>query len=94
MSKFIIGSSSDRVFMALHDGGVIPDEPSDVRRVIIDLQIGNPARVYVERFLDDSFIELTLAGGLQLTRSKARKPPGELDDEARIRPSFRPQDGR
>lgn len=66
MSKFIVGSSSDGIYQALHDAGVFADEPKDVRRVVIDLAVGEPARVYIERFVDDSLIDVLLLGGIEI----------------------------
>lgn len=52
MGKFIVGAHSDRIFQALHDSGVITDDPASIRRVVIDLNAGAPARFYVEGYVD------------------------------------------
>jgi hypothetical protein len=63
VSKFI---ASDEIFFALRRAGAFTDDPNDVRRVIIDLERDSPARVYIERFLDDSIIDVFLVGGIQI----------------------------
>jgi hypothetical protein len=66
VSKFIVGASSEGIFQALHDAGVFVDDPSYVRRVVIDLRVNEAARFYVERFVDDSLVEVLLRGGIEL----------------------------
>lgn len=66
MSKFIVGSQSDRVFKTLHAAGVFADDPNEVRRVVIDLTAGQAARVYVDKFLDDKFIDVLLFDGIEI----------------------------
>ena len=58
MSKLITSSA---MFDALHQAGMFDDDPTMVRRVVIDLQAGSIAKVYVERFTDDE----KLRAGLQ-----------------------------
>lgn len=70
MSKFLLGPSND-TFQALHDAGVFADDPKNVRRVVIDLEAGSAAVVYVQLFLDDSFVDVVLAGGIKLAEGEA-----------------------
>ena len=58
MSKFIAASA---IFDALHDAGVIEQEPRTVRRVVIDLEVGSVARIYVEQFADDEKLAAAIA---------------------------------
>jgi len=58
MSKFVTSSA---IFDALHDAGVIDQEPRTVRRVVIDLQVGSVAKVYVEQFADDEKLAAAIA---------------------------------
>lgn len=66
MSKFIVGAASNGIYEALHAAGVIADDPNNVARCIIDLQVGSPAKVYVETFADDSLTKVILSGGLAI----------------------------
>lgn len=61
MAKFI---ATDRIYQALFDAGVISAEPSSVRRCVIDLNHGEPARVYLETFADEALFDVELLGGL------------------------------
>ena len=71
MSKFIVGTHSDRIYQALHDAGVFADKPSEVRRVIIDLHAGEAARIYIEKFADDSLIDVIMRGGVELVERES-----------------------
>lgn len=72
MSKFIVGHASNEIFMALHNAGVFADEPSEVRRVIIDLEVGSAARIYVEKFADSSLVDVIMSGAVEIVeREKA-----------------------
>jgi hypothetical protein len=70
VSKFIVGDSN-RIFEALHAAGVFADEPKVVRRVVIDLKAGEAACVYIERFVDDSLVDVLLHGGIEITERNA-----------------------
>ena len=63
MAKFI---ETGKMFDALHAAGVVEDEPSYVRRVIIDLQAGRIGMVYIEKFADDEKLSVALNGGLEI----------------------------
>jgi hypothetical protein len=65
MSKFIASSA---IFDALHDAGVIEQEPRTVRRVVIDLKVGTVAMVYVEQFADDEKLAAAITDvGIHIT---------------------------
>ena len=70
MSKFIVGGSNP-IFEALHTAGVFADDPQNVRRVVIDLNAGEPARIYIERFVDDSLVDVLLRGGIEIVERDA-----------------------
>lgn len=69
VSKFVVGAQSDRIYQALHDAGVFKEDPASVRRIVIDLKAGELARFYVDHFLDDSFTEVLLKSGIELTEN-------------------------
>lgn len=48
---------SSRLFDALRDVGIVRDGDY-TRRVVIDVQVGNPVRVYVERFGDERLLSV------------------------------------
>lgn len=66
MAKFIVLGHSDGIYEALHAVGIVADEPKDVARVVIDLKAGSAAKIYVEKYADDSLIEVIVQGGLQV----------------------------
>jgi hypothetical protein len=49
---------------ALAEAGIIREKGEYIRRVVIDAEVGNAVRIYVERFGDDRLIRVaqTLAG--------------------------------
>ena len=49
---------SDRVFSALADAGIVPDDTKTVARVVIDLQAGKPAVIHVRRFGDERLLDV------------------------------------
>jgi hypothetical protein len=69
--KFIVGGWSDGMYQALYDAGVITIEPSMVRRCVIDLEVGSPAKIYLETFADTSIIDVVIDGGLSITSEDA-----------------------
>lgn len=64
MAKYIVGPSGEKTFQTLYDAGLIDRKPSDVRRVIIDLEAGAAARIYIDQYLDSSFVDLIASGVL------------------------------
>lgn len=76
MSKFIVGVHSDDLYQRLHEAGALQQDPRDVRRVIIDLEAGSIARIYVELFADDEKLKAGLEAGLRVEQATAA--PGEL----------------
>jgi len=71
MSKFIVGARSDGIYEALHAAGVFADDPNEVARVIIDLKVGTPARIYVEKCADTKLIDVLMAGSVELVEKAA-----------------------
>jgi hypothetical protein len=61
VSKFLV---SDAVLQAFYDAGLLED-PSSTRRVIIDLEVGKPAKIYFEKFADDVLLDLIRDGHLR-----------------------------
>lgn len=52
---------SDRFLDRLVEAGII-DQPNTVHRVVIDLKVGEPMRLLVERYGDDRFLDVSLDG--------------------------------
>jgi len=73
MAKFI---GVDAIYQALYDVGAVVEEPQNVRRVIIDLEAGSVARIYIEKFADDEKLSAGLTAGLAVEAATAA--PGEL----------------
>lgn len=71
MSKFVVGARSDGIYQALHDAGVFADDPSEVARVIIDLRVGNPARIYIEKFADSALVDVIMRGGVEIVERES-----------------------
>jgi hypothetical protein len=70
MAKFVFLHSSP-IVQALVDAGVIDHDQIDyIRRVVIDLEAGAAAKVYVERFADDERLIVGLRAGLQVAGSE------------------------
>jgi hypothetical protein len=67
MSKFVFGAkASEDVANALFKSGAIKEDPKDVRRIVIDLEVGAAARIYVELFADNERLAAGLRAGLTL----------------------------
>jgi hypothetical protein len=64
MAKFVAGGDSARIFEALHVAGAFTDDPAYIRRVVIDLQYREPAKIYIERYADDTILEVLRTPGL------------------------------
>jgi len=66
MGKFIVGTSADATYQKLHAAGLFPCKPDTVRRVVIDLKVGELARIYYEVFGEadspSEFGDLLVAG--------------------------------
>jgi hypothetical protein len=71
--KFIVGHSSKDVFLAMHEAGVFADDPDLVRRVVIDLESGSPARVYIERYLDEASVDVILGVVIQVATHERKE---------------------
>jgi hypothetical protein len=63
VSKFIFLDST-KIVQALYDAGVIDENFDEISRIVIDLKVGEPARAYVERYLDDEKLHAGLTAGL------------------------------
>lgn len=53
MAKFVV-TGWDPLGLALMKAAGI--DPNSVRRVVIDLQVGSPGRMYLDTFLDDQVL--------------------------------------
>lgn len=51
MSIVLGNRPANEIYKALHDRGILNEDPDTVSRVIIDLQVGHVAKLYV-RYLD------------------------------------------
>lgn len=60
MAKFIVG---DKLIRSLYDAGAIGDDYESIRRVVIDLELGHVAKLYIERYGDDDQLIAGLTGG-------------------------------
>ncbi len=59
---------SDDFITALHEVGLIPD-PKEVRRVVLDFEAGNIPMVHIEKFIDDSVLDVIRAlDGVEIQR--------------------------
>lgn len=61
MPKFIV--LPDFVLKA-HELGLIEEDPTTVRRIVIDLEVGRPAKIYLEKYVDDEKLAEVLDAGL------------------------------
>jgi hypothetical protein len=66
---------ASRVLQALADAGIV-DEKDHIRRVIIDLEIGKAAQLYVERYGDDRLLAIAmgLRGGYVISYVPHEEP--------------------
>ena len=60
MSKFVVGAMSDGIYEALYKAGVLPNLPDEVRRVIIDLEVNQAARIYIDTYADSRLTDAIL----------------------------------
>jgi hypothetical protein len=75
VSKFVVG---DRLLEALHSAGVIGDDYTYIRRIVIDLEVNQAARIYIDRFADDEQLVPALTAGIRIvdTAEEAGKTIG------------------
>jgi hypothetical protein len=75
VSKFIVG---DKLLEALHSAGILDDDYTYVRRIVIDLEVNQAARIYIDRFADDEQLVPALTAGIQIvdTAEEAGKTIG------------------
>lgn len=75
MSKFLVG---DELLEALYSAGVIGDDYTYIRRIVIDLEVGNPARIYIDKYGDDEQLVPALTAGIRIvdTAEDAGKTTG------------------
>ena len=66
MSKFIVGT--DKLTLALFEAGVIRERPENVKRIIIDLNVGEVGKLYVETYMETDTIDVLLGGGLEILK--------------------------
>ena len=71
--KFIAGGSADRLFEAFCDAA--GQDSRNVKRIVVDLEVGNVATVYFNTFATTEIADLVLAAGIELvdTREAARR---------------------
>ena len=62
------GPRGDDLFEALLAAGVVEsrEQWELTQRIVIDMQVGEPARVYVQKLADDRFVDVLLHGGFDL----------------------------
>lgn len=79
MSKFIAGASYP-LARALIDAGLIQDDETFVKRILIDLKAGQPAVIKVEYFADDEkMVDWITGADFKRPRvEQATAAPGEL----------------
>lgn len=63
MSKFIVG---DALLEALYSAGILPDDYTFIRRIVIDLEVGSAARIYIDRYADDEQLIPALTAGIRI----------------------------
>lgn len=71
MPSFIIG---DKLIQALYDAGLLEDYTS-VARVVIDIRVGEVAKMYVEKYTDTSFAKIVTDGGVEIVETAAEAGP-------------------
>jgi hypothetical protein len=67
VAKYLALGPSDEFYKALHDKGVLKNDPDEVARVIIDLRAGHPAQIYVQLFPDNQELDAGLVDALLVT---------------------------
>jgi hypothetical protein len=75
VSKFIVG---DGLLEALYSAGILGDDYTYIRRIVIDLEVGNPARIYIDKYGDDEQLVPALTAGIRIvdTAEEAGKTIG------------------
>jgi len=75
MSKFIVG---DKLLEALYSAGILDDDYAYVRRIVIDLEVNQPARIYIDKYGDDEQLVPALTAGIRIvdTAEEAGKTIG------------------
>jgi hypothetical protein len=75
MSKFVVG---DKLLEALYSAGILDDDYKYVRRIVIDLEVNQAARIYIDRFADDEQLVPALTAGIRIvdTAEEAGKTIG------------------
>jgi hypothetical protein len=66
VSKFLV---THKLLQALYDAGLI-DDPKYTRRIIIDLEVGKPAKIYFEKYADDVLLDFIRDGHLRFVDSE------------------------
>ena len=64
MPKHLVGYN-DPFTDALFEHGLVKERPEDVRRIVIDLEVGSVARIYVEKFADTDVLAPLLHAGIK-----------------------------
>ena len=71
---FLVGND---IVQALYDAGTIIEDPKSVRRIVVDLEVGQPGRIYIEKFADDEKLRVALARLEVVSEEEAGKTGSE-----------------
>lgn len=69
MSKFVVGPASDHFTDLLFAAGVVEEKPENVRRIVLDLQVGHAAMIYIEKYADDENLIAGLHAAIDVRES-------------------------
>jgi hypothetical protein len=83
MAKFVFGTGRARFDRALVEAGIIPPDEQNVHAVEFVLNVGEPARVLIHKFLDEDQVD-ALADAMLASRPT----PDEEDRPPAQRPRF------
>lgn len=67
--------TAKEVAKALVDAGVLPED-HHARRIIIDVEVDKPVRLYIERYADENLlrVELPRLNGIEINYTPKPKP--------------------
>lgn len=66
MSKFIFGASDDFA-QALLDASAITEPLDSIKRIVIDLHAGEPAKILIEKYADDKHLAAGITAAITIT---------------------------
>lgn len=67
MSKFILVPSDDFT-QALLDTGAITEPLDTIKRIVIDLHVGEPAKILIEKYADKEHLAAGITAALTVTK--------------------------